>query len=97
MKQYWKYIRPYILFFIFGPLLMLSEVAGEIVLPKIMSGMINIGIDGGGGVSYILGRAALMGLAILVMIIGGIGGHYLSIKAAISFSAALRKDVFPYF
>lgn len=93
MKQYWKYVRPYLAFFIFGPLLMLSEVAGEIVLPKIMSGMINVGIENG-DVRYILTHALMMGLAILVMIIGGIGGHYLSIRAAISFSAALRKDVF---
>jgi len=80
-------------FFIFGPLLMLTEVAGEIVLPKIMSSMINIGIENG-DTAYIISRALLMFGAILVMIVGGIGGHYLSIKAAISFSAALRKDVF---
>ena len=29
------------LFFILGPLLMLTEVAGEIVLPKIMASMID--------------------------------------------------------
>ena len=81
------------MFFIFGPLLMLTEVAGEIVLPKIMSSMINIGIENG-DTAYIISRALLMFGAILVMIVGGIGGHYLSIKAAISFSAALRKDVF---
>jgi len=80
-------------FFIFGPLLMLTEVAGEIVLPKIMSSMINIGIENG-DTAYIISRALLMFASILVMIIGGIGGHYLSIRAAISFSAALRKDVF---
>lgn len=81
------------MFFIFGPLLMLTEVAGEIVLPKIMSSMINIGIENG-DTAYIISRALLMFASILVMIIGGIGGHYLSIRAAISFSAALRKDVF---
>ena len=32
------------LFFILGPLLMLTEVAGEIVLPKIMASMIDSGI-----------------------------------------------------
>lgn len=81
------------MFFIFGPLLMLTEVAGEIVLPKIMSSMINVGIENG-DTAYIISRALLMFASILVMIIGGIGGHYLSIRAAISFSAALRKDVF---
>lgn len=81
------------MFFIFGPLLMLTEVAGEIVLPKIMSSMINVGIENG-DTAYIISRALMMFGAILVMIIGGIGGHYLSIRAAISFSSSLRKDVF---
>ena len=45
------------LFFILGPLLMLTEVAGEIVLPKIMASMIDSGIGAevaglGTGVAY---------------------------------------------
>ncbi|MDY3032116.1 MAG: ABC transporter ATP-binding protein [Clostridia bacterium] len=93
MKHYWKYIKPYIPYFIFGPLLMLTEVAGEIVLPKIMSEMINVGIANADA-AYILGRALKMIGFVCVMIIGGVGGHYLSIKAAVSFSADLRKDMF---
>ena len=63
MKYYWKYIKPYMLFFILGPLLMLTEVAGEIVLPKIMASMIDSGIGAevaGLGTGYILSRALLM-------------------------------------
>ena len=44
------------LFFILGPLLMLTEVAGEIVLPKIMASMIDSGIGAevaGLGTGYI--------------------------------------------
>ncbi len=93
MKQYWKYIKPYLPYFIFGPLLMLTEVAGEIVLPKIMSSMINIGVENGDG-AYIISRALMMIGSVCVMIIGGLGGHFLSIRAAIYFSAALRKDLF---
>ena len=51
------------LFFILGPLLMLTEVAGEIVLPKIMASMIDSGIGAevaGLGTGYILSRALLM-------------------------------------
>lgn len=97
MKQYWKYIKPYTLYFILGPLLMLTEVAGEIVLPKIMASMIDSGIGSaaaGLGIEYILSRAAMMIGFILVMICGGIGGHYFSIKAAVCFSADLRQGVF---
>ena len=93
MRQYWKYIKPNLTYFIFGPLLMLTEVGGEIVLPKIMSMMINIGVETGDG-AYILSRALMMIGSICVMIIGGVGGHFLSIRAAIYFSALLRKDLF---
>ena len=93
MKHYWKYIKPYKLFFIFGPLLMLTEVLGEIVLPKLMSGMINEGIPNG-DTGYIIARAGLMAGFICLMRIGGVGGHYLSIKASVYFSADLRRDLF---
>lgn len=97
MKNYWKYIKPYTLFFILGPLLMLTEVAGEIVLPRIMATMIDSGIGdaaAGLGTGYILTRAAMMIGFIAVMIIGGIGGHYFSIRASVYFSADLRQGVF---
>ncbi len=94
MKRYWKYIRPYLPFFILGPFLMLSEVAGEIVLPKIMATMIDNGVMQNYGTSYIIGQAFKMAGCILIMICGGIGGHYFSIKASVLFSADLRKDIF---
>lgn len=93
MRHYWKYIKPYLPFFIFGPLLMLTEVLGEIVLPKIMSGMINVGIPNA-DTAYILERAGMMLVFIALMIFGGVGGHYLSIRASVYFSADLRKDLF---
>ncbi len=73
---------------------MLTEVLGEIVLPKLMSQMINIGVIGGEGVPYISGRAGIMLGSILLMIIGGVGGHYLSIRASVYFTGDLRNDLF---
>lgn len=97
MRTYWKYIKPYTLFFILGPLLMLTEVAGEIVLPKIMGTMIDNGIGSaaaGLGIEYIISRAFMMLGFIALMITGGVGGHYFAIKASVSFSADLREGVF---
>ncbi|MGN0106498.1 MAG: ABC transporter ATP-binding protein [Hominilimicola sp.] len=97
MKNYWKYIKPYTLFFILGPILMLTEVAGEIVLPKIMGTMIDNGIGdaaAGLGVGYIISRAAMMIGFIAIMIFGGVAGHYFAIKASVCFSADLRQGVF---
>lgn len=93
MKRYWKYIKPYLLAFILGPILMIIEVIGEVVLPKLMANIINIGAANH-DVSYITGMGgAMLGVAAF-MIIGGIGGAYFAAKASISFSSALRSDVF---
>ena len=93
MKRYGKYIKPYFGAFILGPLLMLTEVAGEIMLPKLMSMIINNGVAQR-NVQYILSVGGLMILATLVMAIGGIGGAYFSVKAAVSFTSDLRADLF---
>lgn len=53
---------------------MLTEVAGEIVLPKIMGTMIDSGIGNqaaGLGINYIVSQALLMIGCILIMITGG--------------------------
>ena len=93
MKRYRKYIKPYLGAFILGPLLMLTEVLGEIMLPKLMSMIINNGVAQR-DVGYILSMGGLMVLATLVMAVGGIGGAYFSVKASISFTSDLREDLF---
>ncbi len=93
MKTYLKYIKPYTLFFILGPLLMLTEVGGEIVLPKLMAGMIDNGVAFHDS-AFIIRRALEMFGFICIQITGGIFGHFFSIRAAINFTADLRGGVF---
>lgn len=93
MKRYWKYIKPYLPAFIIGPLMMFVEVIGEVVLPKLMANIINVGVANG-SVGYITGTGALMILVALLMMAGGVGGAYFGAKAAVSFAADLRKDAF---
>lgn len=93
MKRYWKYIKPYLPAFIIGPLMMIVEVIGEVVLPKLMANIINVGVANG-SVGYITGTGALMILVALFMMAGGVGGAYFGAKAAVSFAADLRKDAF---
>lgn len=93
MKRYKKYISPYLSAFILGPLLMLTEVAGEIMLPKLMSLIINNGVANR-DIRYIIMMGLFMVLAAAVMAVGGIGGAYFSAKASISFTSDLRQDLF---
>lgn len=93
MKRYWKYIKPYLSAFIIGPILMIVEVVGEVLLPKFMANIINSGAANH-DVPYIISMGAVMVLTALFMMAGGVGGAYFAAKAAISFSADLRRDTF---
>ena len=93
MKRYKKYIMPYLSAFICGPVLMLTEVAGEIALPKMMSLIINNGVANR-DTGYIIWMGVLMVVTALIMACGGIGAAYFAAKASISFTTDLRRDVF---
>ena len=92
-KRYKSYILPYKSAFILGPLMMVTEVLGEILLPKFMSMIINHGVaqkDGG----YILKMGFVMAITSFLMAAGGILGAYFAAKASISFTSDLRRDLF---
>lgn len=93
MKHYGKYIKPYLSAFIIGPCLMLVEVFGDILMPKLMSMIINNGIaDRDTG--YIIRIGLGMLAAALIMAVSGVGGAYFSSKASICFTSDLRRDLF---
>lgn len=92
-KRYKSYILPYKSAFILGPLMMVTEVLGEILLPQFMSMIINHGVaqkDGG----YILKMGLVMAITSFLMAAGGILGAYFAAKASISFTSDLRRDLF---
>ena len=93
MKRYWKYIKPYLGYFIIGPILMLSEVVGEVLMPKFMAMIINDGVAEG-NVATIVRIGLYMIITAIVMGIGGIGGAYFGAKASINFAGDLRHDLF---
>lgn len=93
LKRYKKYITPYLSAFVIGPLMMLTEVAGEVMLPKFMSRIINNGVASR-NVAYIGKMGTLMVLTVLFMAVGGILGAYFSAKASISFTSDMRNDLF---
>ena len=96
MKRWMKYIRPYLPFFIIGPLCMIVEVLGEIVMPKLLSVIIN---KGSATPSLLTPQTALiiMGIMIVtavIMMLGGVGGAYFGAKASVNFAADLRADLY---
>ena len=94
MGNYKKHVMPYLSAFILGPIFMIVEVVGEVLMPKLMSMIINEGIQGGAGNGYVVSKGILMVLLALCMMLGGVLGAYFAVKAAVNFAASLRKDVF---
>jgi len=94
MKRYWKYVKPYLPAFIIGPILMIVEVIGEVFMPLLLRNIIDNGIVGGRGITYIATMGVLMIFTALLMMAGGVGGAYFAIKASTGFATDLRKDLF---
>jgi len=93
MKKYRKYIKPYLASFIFAPILMIVEVIGEVVLPKLMANLINQGAAYR-DIPYIVGMGICMVLVAILMMVGGTGAAFFAAKASIGFASDLRSDVF---
>ena len=93
LKRWLRYARPYALYFVVGPLCMIVEVIGEIVLPKLYANIVNVGIETG-NVRYIVVTCLLMILMALLMMTGGVGGAYFASKASVNVAADARRDVY---
>lgn len=94
MKRYGKYLKPYIGSVIAGPLLMLVEVVGEVILPYLMALIINEGIERKQSPSYVITIGVIMLVTVLLMMAGGIGGAYFAVRTSTGFGASLRQDLF---
>jgi len=93
VKRWFKYIKPYWVYFVLGPLCMIVEVIGEVFIPKLYSQIINNGVNNQ-NVGYIVGMAALMVGVSVLMLLGGVGGAYFGAKASVNFGADLRQDLY---
>lgn len=94
MKRWFKYARPYLPYFLLGPLCIIVEVIGELVMPRLLSVLINHAAAGTLTVANSLGVCLMMVGVALIMMVGGIGGAYFGTKASVNFAADLRRDAY---
>ena len=94
MRKWMKYVKPYWFYFVLGPLCMIVEVIGEVLMPLYLAEVIN------GAVYHTLTTeqslwvmAKMIGTA-LIMMIGGVGGSFFGARASVNFAADLRADLF---
>ena len=91
-----RYLKNYKKESIIGPLFKLTEAIFELIVPLVMSDIIDIGIANGDK-SYILGKGALLLLFGFVGLCCSLTAQYFAAKAAMGFGAELRHDMFDYY
>lgn len=95
MKRWLKYIKPYWFYFIAGPLCMIVEVIGEVLMPKFLSMIVDSdAVQINSDVGSIVLVCGLMLLTALFMMAGGVGGAWFGAKASVNFASDLRRDVY---
>ncbi|WP_431028413.1 ABC transporter ATP-binding protein [Lysinibacillus sp. LZ02] len=88
-----KYLKPYIAFAIIAPLMMLLEVAMDLVQPAILQLIIDNGIAQH-DTAYIVTMFSLMIVAAVFGLIGGIGCSIYASRVAVNFAADIRHDLY---
>ena len=82
MKRIFKYLKPYALFAVISPLLMMGEVFADLCLPKLMTIIVDCGIVAGGDVS-----SSKLGSSIMRLLYGD--GAYSSMQVIITFGVLM--------
>ena len=97
LKRWLKYVKPYLPYFILGPLCMIVEVLGEVFMPKMMAEIMSTAVVDNvatGEVGKVILFAVFMVVMAILMMLGGVGGAYFGAKASVNFGADLRLDIY---
>ena len=94
LSKLFKYIKGFEKAAVLAPLLVIVEVIGELILPTLMADIINIGIEGDGGIKYILATGIQMIVICLIAMAAGVGSARFASVGSQGFGANLRKAMF---
>lgn len=95
MKQLLSYLKQYKKECILGPLFKLLEALFELLVPLVMTSIIDVGIRYGDR-EYILQRCGILVLLAVVGLVCSITAQYFAAKAATGFSTRLRSALFSH-
>ncbi|WPX08723.1 ABC transporter ATP-binding protein [Anaerocellum danielii] len=93
MFKLFRYLKPYTWAVVLAPLFMLLEVVMDLMQPRFLERIIDVGIKNG-NMAYIFKTGLLMILAALIGMIGGGGCVVFSSIASQNFAFDLRNDLF---
>ena len=94
MRKLVKYLKNYKLNLTLGPLAKLTEAIFELIVPLVMSDIIDNGIDGDGGLEYVLSHGAIMVALGVLGLACALTCQYLAAKCSQGFGTELRNDLF---
>ncbi len=94
MRLIFRYLKNYKVMAIMAPLFKLLEVIFELLVPKFVAQIINVGINGDAGWQYILVRCIILVVFGIVGYIAGVIAQWFAAKAAVGVSKDLRADMF---
>ncbi len=95
MSKLLKYLKEYKIESILAPFFKLIEVAFELIVPLIVSTIIDIGIENGDKV-YIIKRCLLLGLFGILGLCSTLVAQYFSAKASVGFATDIRHALFQH-
>ena len=96
MKSLLKYFNKVKKECVMGPLFKLLEASFELIIPIVISDLIDKGITGGAGRNYISTRVLIMVLLGVIGLSCSVTAQYFSAKAATNFSARVRSALFKH-
>ncbi|MGM9946112.1 MAG: ABC transporter ATP-binding protein [Lysinibacillus sp.] len=88
-----KYLKPYMIFAVIAPIMMLFEVGMDLVQPMILQHIIDNGIAENDS-AYIIKMFCLMIAAAIGGLIGGAGCSFFASRAAVNFATDVRQDLY---
>src|SRR5699024_2364980 len=93
LRKLLPYMKKYRIFAILTPILMILEVLGDVMLPYLMSRIVDVGIANR-NTEYVIKIGFLMiGATVFSMIFGIISAHF-GAKAGHGFASEIRKKTF---
>lgn len=94
MSRLFKYLKKYKYEAVFGPIFKLIEAIFELIVPVVSARIIDVGVNGNGGVPYII----KMGIVMVLLGFFGLGFslccQYMASKASQGVGTDLRNDLF---
>lgn len=95
MSKLLKYLKKYKIESILAPFFKLIEVTFELIVPLIVSTIIDIGIENGDKI-YIIKRCLLLGLFGILGLCSTLVAQYFSAKASVGFATDIRHALFQH-